>query len=359
MRKMLVKRQKVWMICFAFLYLGINIWILCRLRLLEEYTDLIALSCPAGSITESAFDQWREHADSGRYSEAAVWRKTEELEVVAEDTGRSRKMFCYRIKGQPGAVFGRGLTEGRYFIEGETGICLLEQGTARQLFGADQVSGLTVQIDGNDYRIAGILQGNEPICIIPAEEGETFDGIAVRKKDAGQSSNKAVSSLESALGCTGGQEIDGKLFYVTAWLLYAGLAAAALFLMGNAAVSQAGSRLADRIPPGQMKTAARTVIMILAIGVLVSGVMTADPGSDYLPTYWSDFEFFARLFHDKEEQIRSLSMHLEFASWISMIKAWRQAAAAGLLAGSMALALFLSARWRQNIHSTYELEDME
>lgn len=359
MSNMLVRRQKFWMICFAFLYLGINIWILCKLRLLEEYTDLVALSCPAGSIAESTFDQWREHADSGRYSEAAVWRKTEELEVMAEDTGRRRKLFCYRIKGQPGAVFGRGLTEGRYFTEGEADICLLDQGTARQLFGSDQVSGLTVQIDGNDYHIAGILQGDEPVCIIPAEEGETFDGIAVRKKDAGQSSNQAVSSLESALGCAGGQEIDGQLFYVTAWLLYAGLAAAALFLLGNAAVSQTGSRLADRIPPGQMKTAARTVILILAVGVLVSGVKTADPGSDYLPTYWSDFEFFARLFHDKEEQIRSLSMHLEFASWISMLKTWRQAAAAGLLAESMALALFLSAKWRQNVHSTYELEGME
>lgn len=52
-------------------------------------------------------------------------------------------------------------------------------------------------------------------------------------------------------------------------------------------------------------------------------------------------------------------MHLEFASWISMLKAWRQAAAAGLLAESMALALFLSAKWRQNVHSTYELEGME
>ena len=52
------------------LYLAVNIWILYRLSCLKEYADIIAISFPEGSITESAFDQWRENADSKAYVQA-------------------------------------------------------------------------------------------------------------------------------------------------------------------------------------------------------------------------------------------------------------------------------------------------
>ena len=71
--------------------------------------------------------------------------------------------------------------------------------------------------------------------------------------------------------------------------------------------------------------------------IMIAGVNAANPGSDYLPTYWSDFEFFSRLFKDKAEQIQSLAVHQEFFVWQKMFGLWRRVILAEVLAGVLIL----------------------
>ena len=75
--------------------------------------------------------------------------------------------------------------------------------------------------------------------------------------------------------------------------------------------------------------------------ILIAGVNAANPCSDYLPTYWSDFEFFNRLFEDKAEQIRSLAIHQEFFVWQKMLVLWRRILWAEIVAGVLMLLLCL------------------
>ena len=53
---------------------------------------------------------------------------------------------------------------------------------------------------------------------------------------------------------------------------------------------------------------------VLAAGVLILAVIVVQipAGSDYLPTYWSDFDFFGELHEEKAGQIESLKAHQEF-----------------------------------------------
>ncbi len=315
-----MKKSQLWGRVFILFYVTANIWILCKLIQLKEYADSLSLSYPTGSISESAFDQWKANEDSKMFSGAAVWKKDSKYKVSSEDTGREKEVSCYQVKGQPEAIFGSSLAEGRYFTEGEEGVCLLDQVTAHVLFGSDHVSGLSIRMNGDDLRIVGILKEDTAVCMVPAKKDTVFDGIAVRKRERGQSSKQAVSFMESVLGSANGQMIDGQHYYVTAWLLYAGITGVVLILAGNRIKSRTGKT--DNV-------LCRTKVgfwlcMAGAAGMLVLGVKASNPGSDYLPTFWSDFEFFGELFREKAGQIQELIVHQEFAAWQRMLHIWRQ-----------------------------------
>lgn len=257
--------------------------------------------------------------------------------LVSEDTGHGQEAACYQVKGWPGAIFGNALIGGRYFTEGEESVCLLDQKTVRQLFGSEDVSGLTVSLGGTNLRIAGVLEGDTPICVIPAKEGTVFDGIAVQKKEKAQSFNQAVSLLEAAFGGAKGQQIDGQLYYVTGWLFYAGITAVTFFL--------AGRLLAGNIE--KRWSGGRYIVwfcLASSVGILLLGVKIANPGSDYLPSYWSDFEFFSRVFKEKTEQIQGLMMYQEFDRWQRMLHIWLQVIGMEILSGTVAI---VSMRYRR------------
>lgn len=285
-RDIRAENRRLYFIGILILWLLVNIRILWGLMQLEGDTGIIALYYP-GSITESGFDQWKENEESGLFSGAAVWKRDGRYGIMSERTGHKQEVACYQVKGWPEAIFGNQLIRGRYFTEGEEGVCLLDRETVRQLFGAEDVSGLTVSLNGTDYRVVGILEENKPICVIPTEKETMFDGIAVQKKEKAQSFNRTVSLLEAAFGGTDGQRIDGQLYCVTGWLLYAGIMAAALILVGIG---------------GKKRFDGRYILWIclaVSVGIVLTGVKIAAPGSDYLPSYWSDFVFFWQDFSRK------------------------------------------------------------
>lgn len=324
-KRILSRRYKLWIAGFVLLYLAFSFWILCRLMQLRDYADIVSLSYPAEGVPETVFDQWRENAGSEIFSKAAVWKACGESAVTVENTGHEQKVPCYQVKGQPEAIFGKELISGRYFTEGEEGVCLLDMGTVRQLFGSENVLELTVRMGESTFRIVGMIKESTPICVIPAKKDTVFDGIAVRKKEAGQSANQAVSLLEAVFGSTDGQRVDGQLYSVTAWFLYGCIMASVLILTGSLARKGKGIFWLH---------------LAVAVGILLIVVKIAEPGSDYLPSYWSDFEFFGQLFKEKAEQIQTLAIHQEFFVWQEMMRAWRRILAAEVLCGVCAAAVF-------------------
>ena len=112
------------------LFVLLNLWLLYNLGELKEYEGLLSLSYSPGAVTETAFTQWRENEGGNSAGEAAAWKDCGKGTVLSETTGRKQKVSCYKVKGQPGAIFGRALIRGRYFTEGEAGVCLIGRDTA-------------------------------------------------------------------------------------------------------------------------------------------------------------------------------------------------------------------------------------
>lgn len=310
------------MLLALLLFLSLNFYAAVHIARLKEYVDLVVLHYPAGTVQASAMEQLKENRyeqEKPVFSQAAIWKTLGEIAVSSEQTGRGQKVPCYQIKGQPGAVFGADLIYGRYFQEDEKNVCLMDQNTVRYLFGSDDALEKEVWINGTRFRIIGILCGNRPVCVTSfRSDSENFDGVAVRKIKAGDSSAVVISRLEAVFGGTAGQKIDGQIYYVTACLLYTASLAVLLILAG---IVQGKAR---------HKKWLFAASLAASFAVLWMGIRCAAPGSDYLPTYWSDFGFFARLFREKAEQIQELAAHQEFSPWQNILRNWQQAVTAGI-----------------------------
>lgn len=346
--RMKIRWKKIRIPVLLLVFIMVNVWTINGFLQLKEQADMISLSYPAGAVTETAYDQWKKSEDSEIFSEGAVWKACGDFKALSEDTGHDQKVSCYQIKGQPATIFGKELAAGRYFTERERNVCLLDQDTVRQLFGSDNVLGLEVRMDEKTWQIVGGLKGDASICVIPSEEEQAFDGIVIRKKEPEQSTNQAVSMIEAFLGNTDGQQIDGQLYYVLACLLYFIILALSLAIMGFAAAKIIRRKTKKRVQPQKEFRIAEIgrqcvlpFCLAAAVMILIAGVNAANPGSDYLPTYWSDFEFFNRLFEDKAEQIRSLAIHQEFFVWQKMLVLWRRILWAEIVAGVLMLLLCL------------------
>lgn len=302
------------------LYFGVNLWVFNGLCQLKNFRNLITLSYPAGVASSSEFWQWMEKEGNKNISEAALWNMSENCTISSESTGREQKVSVCQMQGAPEAVFGSNLVEGRYFTTGEERMCLLDLDTAWQLFGSEQVSGLEVQMDGKIWRIAGVLKERRSLCVTAAKEDAVFDSVTIRKRDDGQSSDLAVSQVESILGSSQKPYIDGKLYAITAWMLWALMTSVLLLLLVKWLIW---------FQKGKTKRRFTMYIPILcSFGnvflCFLSGIKMANPGSDYLPAYWSELEFYGKLFQEKVEQIQKLSMHQEFTSWNYFLNIWRQ-----------------------------------
>ena len=154
--------------------------------------------------------------------------------------------------------------------------------------------------------------------------------------------------IEAFLGNTDGQQIDGQLYYVLSCLLYFIILAVSLTIMGFTAAKKIRRKTKKRVQSqkeSRITEIGRQCVLpfclAAAVMILIAGVNAANPGSDYLPTYWSDFEFFSRLFEDKAEQIRSLAIHQEFFVWQKMLVLWRRILWAEIVAGVLMMLLCL------------------
>lgn len=259
------------------------------------------------------------------FSEIVAWKALGEVQVQAADTRRAQRIAGYCMEGQPEAVFGTMLAAGRYFTEGETDVCLLDRETVRTLFGDESVLGMEVRVDQETFEIEGVLDSTQKICVIPGTAGEeTFDGLAAEKVQALQSSNSGFEAMEAAAEGAGRQRADGQLYYVTA--CFGGICIAVILLIF----------LTVKLKKYPLY---RSICLLAIVGIITGGWQLASPGSDYLPSYWSDFDFWAQLFREKADQIQCLGRYQEFSVYQNMMKLWIQTIALEMTAGIAGLIL--------------------
>lgn len=283
-----------------------DLWLLGRMTVLNEYSGYLSLGFQEETVTEASFIHLLESENKELFLSAAVWKMEGESRISSVLTGKKQVAACYSMKGQPEAVFGRTLLSGRYFLNGEKSLCLIDQQSAWELFGTYNAMGNKIQIDQKTYQVAGVLSGQNPICIIPAAKGSTFDAITVEMKASGQSVQNLIRTLEIYAGSTAERVIDGQ-FYTGLSRIGCSLNLAAFFFMLYMIFTQ--RRIAKS---GIIKWIFKVMGLMVVLIILNVGIQHSGLSRDYLPTYWSDFKFYSGLWKEKTEAIRQLVSHQEF-----------------------------------------------
>lgn len=267
---------------------------------LRGFSDYLSVTFVEASVTGEGFRNFLESSDAEEFSLAAVWKEEGEMVLETELSGKRIRTAVYGMRGQVQAVFGDTLLTGRYFTEGEEAVCLLDEKAARELFGSDDVTYRELVLAGETRTVVGILRGDRGICVIPAGEDEAFQGVTVRKKRAEQSSANALTAISSYAQGETERIVDGQLYYILALLRTAGILTVITVIPAVLLIKVKEKRLAGAA--------------VLAAGLLILAVFAAEIplGSDYLPTYWSDFDFFGDLWEEKAQQIEGLREYQEF-----------------------------------------------
>lgn len=321
----------IYLILAAFLLLA-DLWLLGRISVQEDFSEHLSMRYQEGTISEDAFRALTESSSKEAFSMAAIWKSNGNEVVTAKNTGRREKLKWYSVKGQPEAVFGTMLCSGRYFFQDEDAACLLDQKSAQRLFGTENAVGNRMELEGKKYQVVGILSGGRMVCITPADKGSAFDGAAVCRTSSKQSVKNSIQTLEMFFG-SADAVIDGQFYFSSSCILFAFNLAVLCFMiclicrvkfvskLNLSHKTELGKYNFHDKKWGKIKNfvgrrfakglfliiGGAFVILILVMGIRISGL-----GRDYLPTYWSDFEFYGNLWREKADAVRQLSRHQEF-----------------------------------------------
>lgn len=107
----------------------------------------------------------------------AGWRVESRQAVASVSTGRQQRSQVMAVYGSMELVMAAEILSGRCGLDVEGDYCVLSRGLANSLFGSVDVAGECVKMEEKRYIVAGVVDGESDILMIPTQDGE-MDHIA-------------------------------------------------------------------------------------------------------------------------------------------------------------------------------------
>ncbi|MFQ8761127.1 MAG: hypothetical protein ACLSAF_18485 [Intestinimonas sp.] len=231
---------------------------------------------------------------------AALWREHREVRG-----GRSRA--AQHFGGSVGALWrrrgglARSLSIRKLPGQGDETGCAVDEATADALWGSARVVGQAVLWKGKTYYVRGVMKGSGGLLLVQGgEDAEPWPNLLLRFRD-GDAGTQAEHFL-SQNQIPGGQMLDLSLLHQGLTAL-AALPGAALTLGILLRLFQRGRALTAR---------AAAAGLLSAAGAAGGGAVLWCAGAPwsvperFIPTRWSDFEFWVRLFSGGMEKLRAI-----------------------------------------------------
>ena len=217
--------------------------------------------------------------------------------ATASCTLRSAQTAEIIFDGDPGPVCPANYLYGRVPAMLEQGTCAVSQALAWELWGAGEVVGLTVEVQGAEYVVTGVFEARDSILLRPGQT--SFSAAELLLEDAGEDGYQCARTLLQRAGiaapCTilWGPGIS-RMATLLPWLWVAveGFAALLLWHRATRKWGQAG----------------RTILLfalLLSFALLIPMVLEQLPPW-LIPTRWSDVDFWRRLTQTLRERFMAI-----------------------------------------------------
>ena len=192
------------------------------------------------------------------------------------------------------------LTDGAYPARSDASGCAVSTGLAFSLWGSTNVIGMPVKAVGKQFYVRGIFEEEEPRLFLQAQAESEEPLSNMQLTFTGPGAGERAGQYLSSAGFPEGRILDLTLF---AWVLGMILRLPAIILaigiLGR--VTRHGKRLC-RYP------LLLAVYLLTAFGILAVLWFCIDLPefpSEFVPTMWSDFEFWGNLFQEQGKNMVS------------------------------------------------------
>lgn len=140
----------------------------------------VETDCRGQGIGTEQLKEWEQRGSGEALGVTGVagWRVQEQETVVSVSTGRRQRAPVTAVYGDMELAMPSKILDGRYGLDGDGDYCVLSQGLASHLFGSVEVAGECVKAGDQRYIVAGVVENEEDLLIIPAKEGKV-EQIAV------------------------------------------------------------------------------------------------------------------------------------------------------------------------------------
>lgn len=180
-----------------FLSLGILMWIMAILNqtYIRDYHGAVSIRYKEPVITARQMESILEgmvSREEYNIPEVTLWQRDEDIVITNEDNKASVTLSLVTVTGDMSKVYPQGLSYGGYLAREDYKGCVIDKGTAYELFGSENAVGLTISLNEKEYTIIGILQGVDVNTMIIQEE----------QQKASKAEGKKYSCMELAFSDT-------------------------------------------------------------------------------------------------------------------------------------------------------------
>lgn len=228
--------------------------------------------------------------------QSAAW-KMAAGEVKNTTAGRGKNcQICY-VQGNPQVIFGNELSGGNYPSSYDKNGCLISLGLAEALYQSSSPLGRTIEIEGKEKIIRGILKTQDKLAVVQEEGGE-FTNQAFFYEDSQTPLSYSEQLYYEMWGSSPETVVEGNLYTAVAGV-WKTVPVCIFFLT---IVHGIGKRLKKRKIFG-----CKTVMLGMDLGILAAWLFLGFHFSpDYLPSMWSDLDFWRNLWREKWETYQVL-----------------------------------------------------
>lgn len=252
------------------------------------------------------------------------WAEQKEQQIQYQELAKTENVNVIQAAGNTGLLFPEGNTLAADDMSG----CLLDEETAKNLFGYGTAIGQTLAYNGKEYEIRGILKKQRKVLLI--RSSQHGDGMAVHLNrltvlTGKRAPGELTEILNERYGFSGIQE---------EWNLLYGIVRGILLMLPMAVMVT----LLNWLYGNMRRTSEIRVrifwkvcfwIVMISTGICLTKQVNLPP--DMIPPAWSDFEFWSNLWKEKTKAAAFLINMEKNVSETLYISSFFQSLSCGLL----------------------------
>lgn len=296
----------LWMIALFLMYCCWSALLGCSTQF-ENRPNLAEIRYPSPqlSVTQLESIRYQESKNTSRLPlEISAWTQTQNKAI--EQNGKIQQVHILEFDGNAQTLFYGALQDGQWLSSSDISGCMISSDTAYQLFGNVQVVGLSIQIDKQKYIIRGVLDRitNTVLLGNTDKKEKVFTNLTL-SGDTSLHMEETANSFRIGYGLpSNGIVIVGSYYADLSYLIgcTAGLLLSILLFL--------------RVFQGLWQNRADTkvwaiwMVVLVAVTILLAWAnhFTLSIPQSFIPSRWSDFEFWTNTFQTFTQKGHTLLM---------------------------------------------------